>query len=232
MASSMSNAKMKEQPPKANEEKMSRKERYQQMRVQEAINTKRKNLQDAIDRNEPHNMHLGKMEIENADMETVVDQAIKKKQCTSLILEDNMITVDGITSIVDTLRRGASLKLLRLSGNPIGDDGADLLAELLHEKPDALTGLWLSNAALTNRGVQLLMEALEHPQSTLEILDLSDNKNVTDESVDSILEMFMVNKKLNNLRYANILSGKKQNHLKELYGGKVAFLTFSDNFRV
>ncbi|CAF4190983.1 unnamed protein product [Rotaria magnacalcarata] len=133
--------------------------------------------------------------------------------------------------MVDTLRRGASLKLLRLSGNPIGDDGADLLAELLHEKPDALTGLWLSNTALTNRGVQLLMEALEHPQSTLEILDLSDNKNVTDESVDSILEMFMVNKKLNNLRYANILSGKKQNHLKELYGGKVAFLTFSDSYR-
>jgi Ran GTPase-activating protein (RanGAP) involved in mRNA processing and transport len=161
------------------------------------------------------------MELEDMDMKLVVEEAIKKKKCTVLILEDNKITENGMAYIIDALKSGVPLKRLQLSTNPIGDDGAALLAELLHEKPDALIDLWMNDTALTDRGVQPLMEALEHPHSTLEILDLSDNKNVTDESIEGILEMLMVNEKLRLLQCNSILSKKAENHLKELYGGKV-----------
>jgi Ran GTPase-activating protein (RanGAP) involved in mRNA processing and transport len=200
---------------------MSRKEHYRQLRLQEENSERQKRFRDAVTNSKSHIMSLCKFELEDADMEIVVEEVIKKKQCTALILEDNKITADGLACIIDALKSGASLKRLRLSSNPIGDDGAALLADLLHEKPDALTDLWMNDTALTNRGVQLLMEALEHPHSTLGILDLSDNKNVTDESLDGILEMLMVNKKLRTLRYNNILSQKAQNHLNELYSGKV-----------
>ncbi|CAF3537562.1 unnamed protein product [Rotaria socialis] len=209
MASSMEN------------EKMSRKELYRQMRLQDARSDQQKRLQDAITKNNSPEINLRKMELEDTDMKVVDEEAIKKKQCTVLVLEDNKITANGIAYIINALKSGVPLKRLQLSTNPIGDDGAALLAELLHEKPDALIDLWMNDTALTNRGVQLLMEALEHPHSTLEILDLSDNKNVTDESVEGILEMLMVNKKLRLLQYNSILSKKAENHLKELYGGTV-----------
>ncbi|CAF1649434.1 unnamed protein product [Rotaria magnacalcarata] len=209
MASSMEN------------EKMSRKELYRQMRLQDARSDQQKRLQDAITKNNSPEINLRKMELEDMDMKVVDEEAIKKKQCTVLVLEDNKITANGIAYIINALKSGVTLKRLQLSTNPIGDDGAALLAELLHEKPDALIDLWMNDTALTNRGVQLLIEALEHPHSTLEILDLSDNKNVTDESVEGILEMLMVNKKLRLLQYNSILSKKAENHLKELYGGTV-----------
>ncbi|CAF4067875.1 unnamed protein product [Rotaria magnacalcarata] len=191
------------------------------MRLQDARSDQQKRLQDAITKNNSPEINLRKMELEDMDMKVVDEEAIKKKQCTVLVLEDNKITANGIAYIINALKSGVTLKRLQLSTNPIGDDGAALLAELLHEKPDALIDLWMNDTALTNRGVQLLIEALEHPHSTLEILDLSDNKNVTDESVEGILEMLMVNKKLRLLQYNSILSKKAENHLKELYGGTV-----------
>ncbi|CAF1060191.1 unnamed protein product [Rotaria magnacalcarata] len=191
------------------------------MRLQDARSDQQKRLQDAITKNNSPEINLRKMELEDMDMKVVDEEAIKKKQCTVLVLEDNKITANGIAYIINALKSGVPLKRLQLSTNPIGDDGAALLAELLHEKPDALIDLWMNDTALTNRGVQLLIEALEHPHSTLEILDLSDNKNVTDESVECILEMLMVNKKLRLLQYNSILSKKAENHLKELYGGTV-----------
>ncbi|CAF4169339.1 unnamed protein product [Rotaria magnacalcarata] len=191
------------------------------MRLQDARSDQQKRLQDAITKNNSPEINLRKMELEDMDMKVVDEEAIKKKQCTVLVLEDNKITANGTAYIINALKSGVPLKQLQLSTNPIGDDGAALLAELLHEKPDALIDLWMNDTALTNRGVQLLIEALEHPHSTLEILDLSDNKNVTDESVEGILEMLMVNKKLRLLQYNSILSKKAENHLKELYGGTV-----------
>ncbi|CAF5219863.1 unnamed protein product, partial [Rotaria magnacalcarata] len=154
------------------------------MRLQDARSDQQKRLQDAITKNNSPEINLRKMELEDMDMKVVDEEAIKKKQCTVLVLEDNKITANGIAYIINALKSGVTLKRLQLSTNPIGDDGAALLAELLHEKPDALIDLWMNDTALTNRGVQLLIEALEHPHSTLEILDLSDNKNVTDESVE------------------------------------------------
>jgi len=122
----------------------------------------------------------------------------EKKKCIRLILRDNALTSVGVKMLVDELLRiPNNLRNLGLSANPnIGDTGVEHLVRLL-ETNRSITLLALHNTGITDRGVRLLANVLCHVSTDsitfLEKLYISFNKSITDESVETLIQILEQN---------------------------------------
>ena len=114
----------------------------------------------------------------------------------TLDLRGNDIPDAGVCSLKYALSMGNStLKLLNLSDNDITDDGAGHLAEIL-EGNEKLTHICLDTNKIGNQGVDMLADVLTHRNTSLEQLYLNGNTLVNDLSVDSLVRMLNHNQSL------------------------------------
>jgi hypothetical protein len=170
---------------------------------------------------------LFRFKLVDNQMNTVVQKAIINKQCKILILTENQITSVGATIIADALKNNRTLEFLSLSYNPLHDQGIQTLTGILSsnncclqklslhsigltcegaghiakmlETNKTLTWLHLGGNNLTDEGVNELSTALTNKNTTLEVLALSNDKSITDSSIESLVTMLLNNKTLNTL---------------------------------
>jgi NLR family CARD domain-containing protein 3 len=162
-------------------------------------------------------IYLNDQKLIDEDMKIVVKQAMINKQCLKLNLSTNPITPKGALILASGLKNNSMLqrlhldftrigdlgvqylakalsnnnnvlKVLTLSVNMIKDDGAEHLAVMLKTNR-TLTHLFLSSNEISDDGVAMLANALQNHNNTLEYLDLSGNKQMTELSVDFLIEM-------------------------------------------
>ncbi len=142
---------------------------------------------------------LRNMTLTDDDMEIVAEQAIIKKQCKRLYLQDNNITSRGASIIAAALKNNRTLEILNLSNNHVFDMGARSLSETLSSNNSILQLLDLCSNDITDLGAQHLTEMLKTNQ-TLIFLRLSSNK-ISDQGIQLL---------------ANVLA-RQNNSLQEFY---------------
>ena len=118
----------------------------------------------------------------------------------TLYLSQNFITDLGIESLAKILSNNhyTNLTFLSLDHNSIKDYGALCLANMLRVNR-ILTDLWLSYNQIGNDGLQVLIEVLTFDNNTLIQLYLNGNKFINDLSIKCLMHMFKLNRKLNKL---------------------------------
>lgn len=169
-------------------------------------------------------INLNAQKLTDQDMEIIVRHAIEKRQCTSLDLQDNEFTAEGMSILVPALNNNTKLHTLHLHGNRLLDKGIYSLVQTLMsnnqtlrilglnsigltdvgaedlgvvlQKNHTLTHLQLQGNQIGDRGVLYLSDALAKHNTTLEQLEIAENKNITDESVDNLVEMIQCNRSL------------------------------------
>ena len=157
------------------------------------------------------------------DVEIIVKRAIINRQCSALDLTQNRITYKGASIIADTFQQNIRLKKLSLSYNHISDEGIQFLAETLLANT-TLRELNLGTIGITNQGIIYLKEMLQFNETlqklylfenyfdddgmkiisdvlskdnqTLIELSLHSNDQITDESVNSIIDLFKQSRSL------------------------------------
>jgi Ran GTPase-activating protein (RanGAP) involved in mRNA processing and transport len=157
-------------------------------------------------------MCLNDMKLTDRDIPSII-QGVMEKNCARLFLEGNEITTKGVQVLIKGLSKekvnNSTLKDLSLSRNTIGDDGAEHLVSLFTR---GLTRLWLCQTNLTDRGVNILLSALQGGNETLNELHLEGNELITDASVDTIIRMVKQNQTLRELRLEKCSLSKEGYH--------------------
>jgi Ran GTPase-activating protein (RanGAP) involved in mRNA processing and transport len=173
-------------------------------------------------------------QLTDRDMDIVVKQAIIKKQCTALLLNDNLITSEGATILANALHNNTTLEELNLWNNQLSDSGVYSLTQVLSANNSTLrsiglgqnhisdigaqhlaemlktnttiTRLWLFYNEIGDQGIKLMADVLAHDNKTLQWLDLRLNKSITDLSSDSICNMLKNNRSLKKywMEYCNL----------------------------
>ncbi|CAF2558353.1 unnamed protein product [Rotaria sp. Silwood2] len=184
-------------------------------------------------------VQLNSQKLSDQDMEVVVKHAIQKRQCTFLDLHDNEITSEGMSILASALRDNSKLHTLYLHDNRLFDKGIYSLAQILTSNNKTLEVLGLNSIGLTDvgaedlgvmlqknhtltrlqlqaneigdRGVLYLADALTKYNTTLEQLEMAENKFVSDSSVDLLVEMIKHNRSLKvlDVRLCNISDSGK-----------------------
>jgi len=192
-------------------------------------------LESDINKYESHSkIDLSFRQLTDRDIDIVVQQAIIQKQCTVLLLNDNLITSEGATIIANALCNNTTLEELNLWNNQVSDSGvyslsqalsvnnlvlrsiglgqngisdvgAQHLAEMLKTNT-TITRLWLFHNEIGDRGVKLLADVLAYDNQSLQWFDLRLNKSVTDSSFDSLSNMLKNNRSLKKfwMEYCNL----------------------------
>lgn len=132
-------------------------------------------------------------------MEIVVAQAIIKKQCKRLYLQNNNITSSSASIIAQALKNNTLLDTLNLYQNHVSDMGAKSLADKISLNYSNLRSLDLGANGITDIGVQYIADMLKTNQ-TLIFLGLSFNE-IGDQGVQML---------------ANVLA-RQNTHLQEFY---------------
>ncbi len=189
-------------------------------------------LEETIGKCSSRKVNLKGQQLNDQDMEIVIKQAIIDKQCMTLDLTYNEVTQRGVSILADALCsnkyleelnishnsisdsgvgylasaiNSSVLKRVDLAVNDISDEGAKYLAEMLATNTNLLK-LSLSQNQIGNYGTNLLANVLAHRNTHLELLNLDGNRDISDESIDSLIDMMEHNrlfKKLQ-LRYNNL----------------------------
>jgi Ran GTPase-activating protein (RanGAP) involved in mRNA processing and transport len=210
-------------------------------------------LESDIDKCESRSkIDLSFRQLTDHDIDIVVKQAIIQKQCTVLLLNDNVITAEGAAMIANALYNNTTLEELNLWNNQvsdlgvqslsqallmnnsvlrsiglgqnrISDVGAQHLAEMLKTNT-TLTRLWLFHNEIGDRGMKLLADVLANDNKSLQWFDLRLNKSVTDSSFDSLCNMLKSNRSLKKfwMEYCN-LSRPMKAELREIGQAKEDF---------
>ncbi|CAF3963655.1 unnamed protein product [Adineta steineri] len=182
-------------------------------------------LQDFIEKCQLRlTVDLRSRRLNDRDMEIVVDEAMNKKQCKRLLLDQNKISFEGASIIAAGLKDNTTLETLNLEKNSIGDKGVKSLSNVLLTKNSSLQRLDINENNITNigaqylaellkittnliwlglhtndigdQGIELLANTLAYDNRHLQVLDLCFNKSVTDRSVESIITMVKHNRSL------------------------------------
>jgi hypothetical protein len=199
-------------------------------------------LEETIGKCSSRKVNLKGQQLNDQDMEIVIKQAIIDKQCMTLDLTYNDITQRGVSILADALCsnkyleelnishnsisdsgvgyltsaiNSSVLKRVDLAVNDISDEGAKYLAEMLATNTNLLQ-LSLSQNQIGNYGTNLLANVLAHGNTHLELLNLSGNRDISDESIDSLIDMMEHNRSLKklDLRHKNLSEdGEKRLHL-------------------
>ncbi|CAF1385961.1 unnamed protein product [Adineta ricciae] len=171
------------------------------------------------------------------DMEIVVAQAIIKKQCRRLYLQNNNITSYGALRIAVALENNITLNTLNLNNNHLSDVGVRYLAEKISSSQSILQYLDLGSNEITdlgvqhiieiikrtrtltflglacndigNQGMQLLINVILQENSQIEELCVNGNRLIDDLCVDPIVQMLKSNRSLRRFRIHNCNLSKK-----------------------
>ena len=146
-------------------------------------------VQEAIINKQCKYLHLSSNKITSVGALILADALNDNKTLEELVLDDNRVCDDGVYSLVKTLSiKNNILKKLSLGNNGITNEGAKQLAQMIKTNK-ILTCLKLYQNEITDGGIQILADAIEKHNTTIEVLDLFENKLLTDLSVDSLLQM-------------------------------------------
>ena len=174
---------------------------------------------------------LRRFRLTDAHMGAIGRAVLVGKPCLWLSLRDNQITSHGLSNLVDSLRkkiaveslylsnnllthvqmehwaerlfkRCPQLAVLRLDGNCIGNEGAEILAKILRCNV-TLTDLWLSNNTIGDRGVRALAQALRADNQTLLGLYLDGNPLITDGSANALKIVLLCSRSVETLDLRN-----------------------------
>ncbi len=100
----------------------------------------------------------------------------------------NDVTSKGVSVLFGTLRECNSVvSKLNLSNNEIGDECMKQLGEYVQDN-EHLERLILGYTQITDKGIEAFSEYLVG-NTKLKVLDLSDNKEITDASVPDLIEI-------------------------------------------
>lgn len=128
----------------------------------------------------------------------ILSDAIRGNQfLEELNISNNSILDLGIHYLASAINSSA-LKRISLIENDVSDAGVRFLAEML-ETNTKLIQLSLSQNRISNDGVKVLANVLIRGNTTLEILDLSANESIDNESIDVLKDMFKFNQSLKKL---------------------------------
>lgn len=147
-------------------------------------------------------LELTNLNLTDLDVPTIIRKGIRKKKVRSLTLTNNQLSSVGVRLLVDCLKSNQKLTHLTLSGNPIGDESMEHLIELI-ENSRSLYHLSLSDTGITDQACKAIARSLQSNRSILRCLDLRSNKSITDESIDTLLEMVDQNQTLSACRLDN-----------------------------
>ena len=190
-------------------------------------------------------VNLYKTELTNRDVVIVIKEAMDNKQCVGLYLGLNKITSIGVSILADSLKDNKTLEKLSLYDNEAGDNGIYFLAKALSiynrnlKKLDlgknkitdeavkhlaqmlkvnkTLALLYLTQNEITDGGVFILADTIQNYNTTLELLHLSENKLLTDLSVNPLVSMIEHNQSLKDFRICDCnLSATGKERLKML----------------
>ncbi|CAF3348691.1 unnamed protein product [Rotaria socialis] len=202
---------------------------------------------------------LGYQELGDRDVGTIIQEVIIKKRCSKLWLPGNKITLFGAANLAVALLHNTTLEKLYLYGNRLADKGVKPLAKALAMNNSALKVLNLQEIGITDIGVEYLSEMLQKNtqltvlclskndisdiglrifanclkryNNTLQCLDLSKNKRITDISSDVIQEMIEHKRSLNELSiYDCSLSRTGKEKLKKFIRTKKNINVFINNW--
>ncbi|UJR07523.1 hypothetical protein I4U23_011811 [Adineta vaga] len=137
-------------------------------------------------------LNLSSMNLIDNDLPLIIQEIFYRQEnnCTGLILRNNFFSSNGIKILVDDLLlTKTNLKCLCLSNNrDIGDKAIEHLIRLLQKNP-SLTLLALPQTGITDYGVRLLADVLCEFNLSLEKLDISFNRFITDQSLEALLDI-------------------------------------------
>ena len=172
-------------------------------------------IKQIISKCQSHTLDFRARCLNDIDIEFIITRGINEKQCAILDLSGVEITRSGILILAHALKdnkhleelnlsranlseldirpltsmiNSSMLKRLYLEENNLSDDDAKYLAEMFQTNTK-LVDLSLSVNQITSSGVNLLAKVLTRPNVCLQIIDLSGNKNVDGECIDSIVAM-------------------------------------------
>ena len=170
---------------------------------------------------------LRQEQLTDRDMDLIVQQVIVNKQCTRLWLSGNRIGPAGAATLAAALLNNHHIERLHLLGNLLGEKGIKFLmkaiandnrtlkmlnlqdtgitdtsieciAEMLKTNK-GLISLWLGKNDITDTGLSVLSEVLLQQNNTLQYLDLSSNKRITNESIPQLEHLIRNARSLNEL---------------------------------
>lgn len=202
---------------------------------------------------------LGHQDLTDRDMATVIQDVIIKKQCSKLWLPGNKITFFGITTLSNALPNNTTLERLYLYNNRVCDKGVKPLAKVLAMNNNALKVLNLQEAGLTDIGAEYLSEMLKKNtiltvltlgkndigdtgvrhfahclkkfNNTLQCLDLSKNKRISDMCLEAVQEIIESKRSLNELSiYDCSLSKTGKEKIRKLTKAKKHINVFVNNW--
>ncbi|CAF1569275.1 unnamed protein product [Adineta ricciae] len=157
-------------------------------------------------------------DLNERDIEYVVEEAVIKKQCRvlqltrckvtsigafilantlnntenileELLLLDNRVGDEGVLHLVKALSTNENnLKVLDLTQNRISNVGVKYLAEMIQTN-ERLTVLRIAGNEIGNQGIQILINAIQYHNKTLEELDFCTNRSIDDEVVDCLIQL-------------------------------------------
>jgi Ran GTPase-activating protein (RanGAP) involved in mRNA processing and transport len=190
-------------------------------------------------------INLEKQNLTDRDMEIVTKSAIVDKQCINLFLSSNEITSEGVSIIASVLDNNKTLGVLWLPNNHVSDkgvysltrilsldtsiirslslanngitnEGAQYIAEIL-KKNTSLTLLRLDNNDIGDKGMEALSNTLAQDNNILQELSISNNKLISDSSVDSLVHLLENNGSLRNLEMTgSSISETEKTRLKSI----------------
>ncbi|CAF1458530.1 unnamed protein product [Adineta steineri] len=203
---------------------------------------------------------LSEQKLVDSEMKIVVKEAIIKKQCTKLYLTDNPITAKGAFILASGLKNNSTLQSLNLSDTRIGDSGIQCIADALSTNNNIIRALIITNIGLTDKGAEdlavmlkrnktliylslsanelgdegiaILSNAVQNHNNTLEFLDLSYIKWMTELSLEFLVLMLTYTQALKVLNiYSRNLSIKNENRLKKVaQANKKTRITVNDSW--
>ena len=120
-----------------------------------------------------------------------------------LVLNHNPLGSTGVTWIAEALESNKGVKRLSLNGTDCGDEGAAALAKMLGVNK-TLESLYLRRyydaSSVPNNigdeGATALADVLKEHNSSLKVLRLKQNKNITDKGLRKLTEAVQKNKAL------------------------------------
>lgn len=119
----------------------------------------------------------------------------------------NKITSTGACKLLDTLRLDtAGITKINLSGNQIDDGMMDSLCNFIKENP-VIDSVWIGNNKISDAGLEILCENIQG-NASLRILDISDNKGVTNASLKPLMD-FVDSSNIENVDIRNTSITKK-----------------------
>ncbi|CAF1376043.1 unnamed protein product, partial [Adineta steineri] len=162
------------------------------------------------------------------DVEFIVEEAIIKKKCKQLKLNqtklkspcafilanvlsnndnilqelslfDNRIDDEGVHYLAKALStNNNNLKILDLTKNEITNVGAKYLAEMIKTN-ETLTTLLVAGNLIGNEGIQILANAIQYYSKTMIEFDFCTNELVNDSIVDSLIQLIKYSPSLKQL---------------------------------